>query len=253
MRGVKGLVLKEIYLRRKTFLYALSVFVLFYILAVSFCLSFDFGNLKYRTDVSPDMVVPLSYAVAAAGMIIFCLGSETTVKDARCGWDIFRRTLPVSPARLAAVRTGLAVCSWLAGFVISTLLTMVIFALAHRQFTRTEFANISLIALAVFAISMVLEIIMLRAGDPGKAAQIYAALFIFIIGAAGAFISLKLDELSSLFSGDPEAAESYFTENYIAPLTELRDRLFPLFPLIFAAMAAAAYFLILAQMKRREK
>ena len=97
MNGVKGLILKEIYLRRKTMLTGLSIFVLLFILAVSFCLSFDYGNMKNNENLTPDSTVILAYAMAGVGIMLFSQNGETFVKDRKCKWNVFEYTLPLSP------------------------------------------------------------------------------------------------------------------------------------------------------------
>lgn len=253
MRGVKGLVIKEIYLRRKTFFWALAVLLLFYILAASFALSFDFGNLKDRTDLSRDMVIPLAYAIAAAAMTVFCLGSETAAKDTKCGWNTFQSTLPLSPRTLAAVRTGFSLAAWLAGFILSLAMSAGLIWLAHREFTGEMFANITLIGAAVYVTATAFDIILLAAKDPSRAGQTAAAVLIFAIFAAAAFAYTRAEGLAEALNAEPAAALRYIEENFLSPLTDLRDRLFALSPLILAAAAAAGYFVTLRLYKRREK
>lgn len=255
MNGVKGLILKEIYLRRKSMLTGLATLIPMFILAASFCLSFDYGNMKNNEELDRDTTtVILAYAVAGVGILLFGQNAETIIKDKKCKWNIFEHTLPLSAQKLAAVRVGLLLASSILGLVVSTLFSWVLFALSHHEFTLSVFANISVIAMFVFAFMMFANFMNLKYSDPQKAA-LHSAGWLFAIYILGAvLVYRKFTELQVQFSEltDDELNEILFDE-YLTPLTELRDRLFPFFILIFAAIAAVGYFLFLKQYKRREK
>ncbi|MDE6709176.1 MAG: ABC-2 transporter permease, partial [Oscillospiraceae bacterium] len=153
MNGVKGLIIKEIYLRWKTLLSGLAIFVLLFILAASFCLSFDYGNMKNNEELDRETTtVILSYAVAGMGILLFGQNAETIIKDKKCKWNIFEHTLPLSAQKLAAVRIGLLLASSILGLIVSTMFSWILFVLAHKEFTLTVFANISVISIFVFAL-----------------------------------------------------------------------------------------------------
>lgn len=255
MNGVKGLIIKEIYLRRKTMLTMLATFTLFFILAASFCLSCDYGNMKNNDNIDRDSaVLVLSYSVGGMGIMLFTMNAETVVKDKKCKWDIFERTLPLSAKKLAAVRTGLLTASNLLGFVLAVLLSWVMFTLAHLEFNASVIANISAIAMFFFILMVFSNFMNLKYSDPQKAAsRLIAWLFgIYILGAV--FVYRKFTELQVQFSElTEEEFNNIIVDEYLTPLAEFRDRLFPFFILIFAAIAVIGYFLFLTQYKRREK
>lgn len=255
MNGVKGLIIKEIYLRRKTMLTMLVTFTLFFILAASFCLSFDYGNMKNNDNIDRgSAVLVLSYSVGGMGIMLITMNAETVVKDKKCKWDIFERTLPLSAKKLAAVRTGLLTASNLIGFVLAVLLSWVMFTLAHLEFNASVIANISAIAMVFFILMVFSNFMNLKYSDPQKAAsRLIAWLFgIYILGAV--FVYRKFTELQVQFSElTEEELDNIIVDEYLTPLAELRDRLFPFFILIFAAIAVIGYFLFLTQYKRREK
>ena len=255
MNGVKGLILKEIYLRRKTLLSGLAIFVLMFILAASFCLSFDYGNMKNNENLDRDTsTVILAYAVAGMGIVLFGQNAETIVKDKKCKWNIFEYTLPLPPQKLAAVRIGILLASTILGLAVSTILSWVIFALSHHEFTLSVFANISVIALIIFIMMMFANFTNLKYGDPQKAALYLMGWFLAVYALIAVFVYRKFAELQVEFSEltDEELNEILFDE-YLTPLAEFRDKLFPFFILIFAAIAVIGYFLFLTQYKRREK
>lgn len=261
MNGVKGLILKEFYLRRKTLLSGLTVFVLFFILAASFCLSFDYGNLRNNKNLSHDAAIILAYSIAGMGILLISQNGETIANDAKCKWDIFERTLPLSPQKLAAVKIGLLLGANLLGTAVSTALSAVIFTLAHRKFTLAVMANITAIALIVFVLMMIMDFLLLKFKSRQKAAMIFFviiaavyALFILWVRNRSAEISAAIDAAEAAADTDAlKAIEALTIEEFTAPAAELRDRLFPFSVLIFAAVAVVGYFLFLSQIKRRDK
>lgn len=251
MNGVKGLIIKEIYLRRKTMLTMLATFTLFFILAASFCLSFDYGNMKNNDNIDRgSAVLVLSYSVGGMGILLFNQNAETIAKDKKCKWNIFERTLPLSAKKLAAVRIGLLTASNLLGVVLAVLLSWVMFTLAHLEFNASVIANISVIAMLVFMLTVFSNFMNLKYSDPQKAATRFMALLLGIYAIAAVFI---YSEFSKFKGMSEEELNNIIADEYLTPLAELRDRLFPFFILIFAAIAVIGYFLFLTQYKRREK
>lgn len=258
MNGVKGLILKEIYLRRKTMLSGLSIFVFLFILAASYCLSFDYGNMKNSDDLTPDSTLYLAYAMAGIGIMLFTQNGETFVKDRKCKWNIFEYTLPLSSQKLAAVKTGLLLGSNLLGTAVSTALAAVIFTLAHHQFTLATMANITIIALAAFALMTFMNFLLLKFQDSQKAALVFSGVLIALYILFMAWVWQREAELEAFMdaieaSDTSESLDMAAIEKLIAPALEWRDRLFPFSILFFVAVAVIGYFLFLGQYKRREK
>ena len=256
MNGVKGLILKEIYLRRKSFLSGLSIFVLMFILAASFCLSFDYGNMKNNEALDRDSAtLILSYAVAGVGIMLFSLNGETLTNDIKCKWDIFERTLPLSPQKLAAVRVCLILGSNLLGMAVSTALSAVIFTISHHKFTLAVFANISVIALLIFTLMTAINFLLLKFKNPQKAALAFSGVVIALYVLFMAWVWQRRAELEAFMDTieESDTLDMMTIEKFIAPALEWRDRLFPFSILFFAAVAVIGYFLFLTQYKRREK
>lgn len=255
MNGVKGLIIKEIYLRRKTMLTMLVTFALFFILAASFCLSFDYGNMKNNDSIDRgSAVLVLSYSVGGMGILLFSQNAETIAKDKKCKWNIFERTLPLSAKKLAAVRTGVLAASNLIGFMLAVLLSWVMFTLAHMEFNASVIANISVIAIVFFILMMFSNFMNLKYSDPQKAATRFMAWLFAIYILVAVFVYIKFTEIQTQFSNiTEEELNNIIVDEYLTPLAELRDRLFPFFIFIFAAIAVIGYFLFLTQYKRREK
>lgn len=255
MNGVKGLIIKEIYLRRRTLLSGLVVFILLFVLASSFCLSFDYGNMKNNENLNPDSAVILAYAVAGVGIMMFSQNFETITKDTKCKWDIFERTLPLSAEKLAAVKIGLLLGSNLLGTAISTALSAVIFTLAHKKFTFETMANITAIALIVFILMTVMSFLLLKFKDPQKATLSFMGIVIALYVLFMAWIRQRSAILGEIIDAaeSSDEVDPLVIKEFLEPILKWRDRLFPFSILIFAAITAIGYFLFLTQYKRREK
>lgn len=255
MNGVKGLIIKEIYLRRKSMLSGFTILILLFILAASYCLSFDYGNMKNDESIDRDVSTTiLAYTIAAVGGVVLGQNAETIAKDRKCKWNTFEYTLPLSPQKLAAVRTGLLSASSILGFILSILFSLIIFTLAHKDFTLSVFANISLINMLIFIMMVSANYTHLKYGDPQKALTRMLLWLFALYFVAGIVVYKEYTEIQKQFAGlSDEEIEKMIVEKYMTPAAEIRDRLFPFFILIFAAIAAVGYFLFLKQYKRREK
>lgn len=142
----------------------------------------------------------------------------------------------------------------LLGVVLAVLLSWVMFTLAHLEFNASVIANISVIAMVFFILMLFANFMNLKYSDPQKAA-VHLMTWFFIIGVlASVFVYRKFTELQVQFSElTEEELDKIIVDEYLTPLAELRDKLFPSFILIFAAIAVIGYFLFLTQYKRREK
>ena len=254
MNGVKGLVYKEFCLRRKVLIIECVTLFLLIVLAVSVCLSFYYGNLKKRDDISPEYALYFAYLIAAAMMLTLTSNGDTIGRDANCRWSVFEYTLPLSPKRLAAIRLGIVLGTWLAAFGFSVLTTWGIFTLAHRSFTLEVFQNLCVIAILSLIIMVILNALNLRFKNP-KTASGYLFAGIVAVGIAVTFwANGKLGGLREQFSDIREdEANALLAEKLLTPFIELRGKLFPYFIPILVLIAAAGYFLFLIQIKRREK
>lgn len=255
MNGVKGYILKELWLRRKSFISSAVTYILLFILAASFCLSFDYGNMKNNENISPDTCIILAYALAAAGIVIIDgQYGETITKDIKCKWNIFELTLPMTPQKRAAVRIGLLSGMHLLATVVSTLFSMIIFALAHVKFTASVAANIAAVSIAFFVVIMLGQFMVLLYKDPQKAATRFMLIFMVIYVPLVGYLLNDMRNAEMITEGTSnEELNQYLLDTYLTPLAAVRDTLFPFALLIFAAFVAIGYFLFLYAIKRREK
>lgn len=251
MNGVKGFIIKEFYLRRKSVYVGAAIYIMIFILAASFCLSCDYGNMKNNENIPPNASLYLAYMLAATGIATIdgqC--NESITKDIKSKWNYFEYTLPLSPQRLAAIRIGILSGTHLLGTIISTLLSLIIFALAHKSFNAETAANIAAISLIILTMMVAGQFLVLKFKDPQKASAWLLGRATLIGMAVGLYATY--DIVKSGAETEEEMLQ-YLSEKYLTPLAGLRDMLFPFTLLIFAAIVIIGYFLFLDAIKRREK
>lgn len=250
MNGVKGLVYKELRLRRKTALMAMTTWLLFFILTVSICLSMDFGNLA-NSEVSAVLnVTVFNYALAAIAMLSLINGGDAIYSDAKCHWDRFEYTLPISAKKIAAVKVSVLGAAAVLSLCLSLLSSWVILTLSHRTFDFAVFKNITALMLLFMIITVVSTVLMIRYKNPqAVSVRLFGSLMVLYIPFAAWLVKKMLalpDDIS-----DDEFMEQVFG-TFSEKFAEIRDMLFPFSALIFAAIILAGYFLFTKQLERRE-
>lgn len=250
MNGVKGLVYKELRLKRKTVLMAMTTWLLFFILAVSVCLSLDFGNLAGNEEFPKGSVLVFPYALAAIAMLSLVNSGDTIYSDAKCHWDRFEYTLPISAKKIAAVKILVLTASAVLSLCLSLLSSWVIFTLSHQAFDFAAFKNITSLTLLFMIIAVISTVLMFRYKDPqAVSTRLFGGLIVICIPAAGWLVK-KVTSLPDDIS-DVEFQEMIF-DTFSGKFAEIRDMLFPFSALIFAAIILAGYFLFTKQLERRE-
>lgn len=251
LNGVKGLVYKELRLKRKTVLMAMTTWLLFFILTVSICLSMDFGNLANSEVSSALNVTVFNYALAAIAMLSLVNSGDTIYRDAKCRWDRFEYTLPLSAKKIAAVKVSVLGAAAVLSLCLSLLSSWVIFTLSHRAFDFAVFKNITALMLLCMIIVVISTTLMLKYKNPQTvSARLFGYAMVIYIPFA-AWLVKKMLALPDDISDDEFMEQVFGTLS--GKFAEIRDMLFPFSALIFAAIILAGYFLFFSQLKRREK
>ena len=251
--GMKGLVYKELLLKRKTLFWALLIWLLLFILTVSICLSMDFGNLTKNENLTAESMVIFSYLLAAIAMISLISSDSTVYIDAKCHWNRFEYTLPVSAKKIAAVKIFLMGASALLALVISLFTSWVISTLSHTALDFTVIKNITVIMLICMIISVFSTLLMFRYKNPQTVIAILFGFFTVIFAVIAVWYFRKMNLAGNQFgemSGEELMTHTFniFADKY----AEIRDMIFPFSALIFAVIIALGYILFTRQLERRE-
>lgn len=253
MNGIKGLIYKEFLLKRKTLLITMSIWLLLFILAVSVCLSMEFGNLANNQNLTAKSTVIFSYLLAAVAMISFTSRDDTVYSDAKCHWNQFEYTLPVSAEKIAAVKVSLLGASALFALAISLFTSWVISTLSHTPMLFAVIKNITMIMLICMFISVISTVLMFRYKNPQTVLAILFGVAAAVFAVIAVWYLRKMNLIGKQFvemGGEELMAYTFriLADRYAG----IRDAVFPFSALIFAAIILLGYFLFTGQLKRRE-
>lgn len=251
--GIKGLVYKELLLKRKLLFWALLIWLLLFILAVSFCLSMDFGNLTKNENLTAESMVIFSYLLAAIAMISLISSDSSVYIDAKCHWNRFEYTLPVSAKKIGAVKICLMGASALFALVISLFTSWVISTLSHTALDITIIKNITAIMLICMLISVFSTLLMFRYKNPQTVIAILFGFFTLAFALTAVWFFQKINLVRNQFAEMSGEELVNYTFHILADrYAEIRDLIFPFSVLIFAVIIVPGYFLFTRQLERRE-
>ena len=231
-----ALVYREYLICKKNLLTALISTPIFSVMPILFALSFRYGNLAMLpasiiADIRAyDDILMKMFAIIPP--CILCISiAEAAAHDAMTEWDSFRRSTPVSPARMA-----------LAKYVFYAIIIALSFSLAVIALALFALAmNISILKTDIAVIFLLITVI----GTMSVLAQIYVMLFrsvdkgmLALIATIAAPIVLLLKE------------SNHFTAESILGFAE--ESLF-LFPMLLAVILFMGFAMTSLLYKRRAK
>lgn len=253
MNAVKALVYKTLRLRRKTVLSGLAVWLFFYIIAASACLSLDFGTLSGGDTVTADDLSLFAYAASAMLGAGVMNAGDTAQSDAKCHWYRFEYTLPVSAKKAAAVRAFMPAALGAVSWVISLISTAVLYFLLHKPFGLNVIKTITLITLLFIILSEVSDVLTLKYKDPqAVSARLFGITAAVCVIANVILMSGNDGIFGKITSMTEEELNEFISSVMLQRLAQLRDTAFIFTPLILAAVIAGGYFLFAKQLERRE-
>lgn len=184
---MKGLIFRELYLTRKTYISAIITYALIMVLCVLLNLSCSFGNLKDMIASSeepssiPDSLFYLSIIIPSAVLYIMSAANfELIDKDAASKWLTFQYSTPVSGKKYAFVKILIIFCSIAAAFILSMGTAALFCGLYGRSLDRELLGIITMLA-PVMALAASMLIILTLFFRNSTSAIIAALLVIFIV------------------------------------------------------------------------
>ncbi len=252
MNKLKGLVLKDLYLRRKNLILGGLLFLIVFILCSSVCLSCDYGNLARVENYDRGNLTMMVYTVTAFALMCFVSNGSST-GDNKCRWQLFEYTLPLSPEKIAALRMGLILSANIFSYILSLAASAIVCACGRLKFTRDMFENITLAALVMFIFTVILSALMIKYKDPQKASGHLMTVFVIIYIPIMAIVMNRVNEIGKSHPDlSDEQQEELMKEMFLDPLMNIRSALFPFTVLIYAAVIFGGYMLFAKLIKRRE-
>ena len=257
-----GLLYREYYLSRSSYLSALITFLVCALLGILMMLSFRFGNLGLLFgDMSgkgggiiegkalPSFIralgtVFIKYFPPLMTYIFVITSANTAAKDILTSWNRFEHSMPVTPLRFAAVKTTATAMSLAVSLILSWAYFFIIHSVSEIAFTYRDMSAVVFCLAFGTVISILAQIFitLLKNRDMGFLCSIAAFLIPTVI------ISTKNgmeEEMKITIDTD--------TASMISGLIDKAWKLLPLMLTIIAVLFAGLFISMYLLYKRREK
>ncbi len=247
---MKGLLFKEFYLTRKTYLGFFGLFLGVASLCALAALSMVCGNLREIAMEEPETVNNYfqMFSYIPLGMLVFAVQSvETSVyMDYASGWMKYSYSAPLPAGKVIGVRylAGLIILmiSMVFGFASAGLMGMIL----SKPVTIDMIKNMLVIGIFALGVLFIDIPLALKYTTAQKVQNLEGTFFLVgYIVVVGTFFK-NLAEL------DEQSSEQYMAE-LMAKAIEIRDILLPLSPIILLLLFAISYRLSVRFYQRREK
>ncbi len=241
---MKGLFFRELYLTRKTYISALTVYIAVTVLCVLINLSISFGNLRniiaaesgqttenilfYISVICPSMVL---YVMSAANF-------ELTDKDITSKWLLFQYSTPVSEKKYAFVKIMIIFCTIVFSFTVS-MANAALFCTLYGRSPERELLGAIFALMPVSALGAVALIFLSLLMRSTTAAVITLLIAVFAV---------TYPFMMKLIIASGEGAEDFS----LMPFLDKAAKFSPAYPVITLIILGLGQLLITAVLKRRE-
>ena len=247
---MKGLLFKEFYLTRKTYLGLLGVFLGMALLCILAALSMICGNLQDIMTEFPEEVngyfQMFVYAPFAVSVFSVAVGEDSVFKDYTSGWMQYCYTSPVPAAKMVGVRYLTVVIIAIASLVLGLGSAGIVSLILDEPITGGILKNMLVILMVAIGYSF-LDIPLALRFKTAQAVQskVGVAFIIIYIVAFGWFFK-KSEQLKG------EAFDQYMAD-MMEKAINVRDMLLPLAPIIMLVLFAVSFTISIKLYQRREK
>ena len=247
---MKGLLFKEFYLTRKTYLGLLGVFLGMALLCILAALSMICGNLQDIMTEFPEEVngyfQMFVYAPFAVSVFSVAVGEDSVFKDYTSGWMQYCYTSPVPAAKMVGVRYLTVVIIAIASLVLGLGSAGIVSLILDEPITGGILKNMLVILMVAIGYSF-LDIPLALRFKTAQAVQskVGVAFIIIYIVAFGWFFK-KSEQLKG------EALDQYMAD-MMEKAVNIRDMLLPLAPIIMLVLFAVSFTISIKLYQRREK
>ncbi len=247
---MKGLLFKEFYLTRKTYLGFLGVFLGMASLCILAALSMICGNLQEIMTESPEVVSEyfqmFVYAPFAVSVFSVAVGEDSVFKDYASGWMQYSYTSPVPAAKMVGVRFLAVVIIAVVSMVLGLGSAGIVSLILDEPITAGILKNMLVILMVAIGYSF-LDIPLALRFKTAQAVQskVGIAFIIIYIVAFGWFFK-KTEQLKG------EAYDQYMAD-MMEKTANIRDMLLPFAPIIMLALFAVSFTISIRLYQRREK
>ena len=174
-----ALIYREYLICKKSLLIAAFSALLFSVMPILFALSFRYGNLAMLpasivSDIRANHDILLKIFAVITPCMLCMTVAEASIHDIMSKWDCFRRSTPVSPARMALAKYAFYAIVIGISFLLAVI-ALALFCLAMNiSILKTDIAVILLLITAIYMASVVAQVyvMLFRSTDKGMLALI---------------------------------------------------------------------------------
>lgn len=248
---MRGLIYKEFYLGRKTYLAFFALTVLFTILGILVCVSMICGNLQEAVAKDHSMKAYYAEIFTYVPYLLFLCsvtGSNQSIfRDYEAKWMTYSYTLPTEGKVAVGVRYLAGLIIMAAGFLYGLVNAGIISVLTEIPVTTEVVKNMVVILLAAcvcYAWMVPLAMKYKTANAVAVRVILVGAVFYAIFVVMMIYIELQGEEVANRF---------YDSLFHIGTYTGVRDGVFLFSPLLMIAVLGFSYYISVRVYQRREK
>lgn len=256
---MKGLIYRELYLARKTYIFGLLSYFVFLLFGVLTRLSILYGNLARLDEESFRSINSASYwifTLLPAVLIFFTLMGEggVIVSDYQAKWNTFACTFPVSEKKQAAIKYGIKAVALVLSLIFSVINAAVISTLCDKDFDLGMLKYILMIMTAAVLVSCASTPMLIKyKSSNAVAGRIMGAAVVLSTAAVFYIKKLAADYAGSHSGMEEDELTALMTDKILALAEKIRDIFFIAMPFLLAAAFVLGYFFTVKLLKRREK
>lgn len=259
---MRGLVYREFYLRRKSYISCIVCVVMVMVLGLMIRGSLVYGNLallRLSDEDGFEAVNQLSYYLFTylpAVLIFGMIGGDhgVIVSDAKSRFDMFAYTLPVKETMQVAVKYALMIAVMLLGFALSMLNAALFAVIQHKDISENVICNLLLIVF-IAAIIVSFQIPMLYHFRSGAVVRVSTIIVVAVV--VMGFLSRLVADMTGItmenqnLSADEQVDK--VMDYVFTTLPQMRDQAVSRLCVVTAAAVIIGFALSVKQLKRREK
>lgn len=258
---MKGLIYRELYLSKKSYIAGFVTFLMIFLIGLLFRLSTEYGNLaSLEGDAfrSVDIITYYESLYVPPAVMFFAMMAEhgIIIADFKSKWNTFAYTLPVREEKTVFVKYLILVCSMLAGLIFSILNALIICGISDRPFTFGIVKNI-LIIMTCILINQAINIpLLMKLRSKAKSDIVFTIAFAMLLFAFSKFIKEIFTKIFSEFSDIENMSEAEVWEligKFVQKIVDFRDKVFLFVPIAIIAVISAGYYASVRILKGREK
>lgn len=259
---LKGLVFRELYLGRKSYLLLSAIWLFMIVIGIMIQLSILYGNLSKQlaeelAETVPIMLAIFTYIPAALIMFAASLNLEVIFSDYFVKWNVFSVTTPVGERKYVGVKYLIKISMLIVAFGLSVLNAAVLSSLAGKTLDGRTVTIMLWMMLVISIVGVVQGQLAYKYRDKSKTEKMTILYFIILYAF---FMSIFLISFFAFKNANPGIDGDMYLDAFAGQLEAdfrcLIGGFFaaaPFLPIAVITVLAIGYCLDVKAMKRRDK